>query len=153
MKQPNLVISAVIGVIGLAVGFFGGTAYQSTQKPNFQNLTQEQRQQMFGQFRNGAGGGGRNGGAAGTFANGQILNKDEKSITVKMRDGSTKLIFLAPSTEINKPAPIKATDLNVNDQVSVSGTANSDGSLTASTIQVRPPMPVAPDANPTPSAK
>jgi hypothetical protein len=141
MNKKLYIITVAIVVVG-AISFYGGMKYgQSTASknnsgmPNFQNLSSDQRQQMFG----GVNGTRRNTTNSGSqFINGEIISKDDKSITVKLRDGGSKIIFFSNTTNIGKTTDGVAADLEVNKEVSVSGTANSDGSVTAQNIQIRP---------------
>ena len=81
--------------------------------------------------------GGRTGGNGGGVA-GDVLSKDVQSLTVKMRDGSSKIVFYSGSTQIMKQASGTIADINVGTTITVGGTPNSDGSVTANTIQIRP---------------
>jgi hypothetical protein len=58
-------------------------------------------------------------------------------VTIQLRSGSTQIIFLSTSTPIMKTLAGSMSDLAPGDQVTVIGTTNSDGSLTATTIQLR----------------
>jgi hypothetical protein len=78
---------------------------------------------------------------SGGFTGGAIIGIDEKSITVKLRDNSSKIVFVSSSTEVMKSAQGSILDLVIGEQVTVSGTPNSDGSITAQSVQVRPVMP------------
>ena len=82
---------------------------------------------------------GRNGANAGLRAVvGQILSVNANSMTVKLRDGSSKIVILSDSTRIEKTSPAAKTDLTNGAAVSVFGTANSDGSITAQNVQLNP---------------
>lgn len=147
MNKKNIAIVALV-VIAVAGGaFYGGTAYSKGKTPpagNFpggQNVTAEQRRQLM-QNGGGFGGGGMRGAnAAGGFASGEIIRIDDKSITVKLQDGGSKIIFLSESTTVSKTTAGHKGDLVVGEQVMVNGTANSDGSVTAQTVQIRPNIP------------
>jgi len=132
MKKTLLSILAVAVVVG-GGAFYGGMKYA-------ENKAVSDRQQRIQQF-GGSGTGFRNGGSgnrtAGGFASGEILSKDDKSITIKMRDGGSKIIFFSDTTEIGKFVNGASSDLEVGKNVSINGTANSDGSITAQTIQLR----------------
>lgn len=77
-------------------------------------------------------------GASGGMATGEIIAKDEKSITIKLGDGGSKIVFYSTSTRVKKTIDGAATDLEIGKQVVISGSANQDGSITAQTIQMRP---------------
>ncbi len=129
-KNKNLLI-AIIGVVALlvggGVGFFGGMEYQ-------QSKTTSQRSQSGNAMFQGRMGMGR--GANGMAVRGQIISADNNSITVKMQDGSTKIVILGSSTQIGKSTTGQASDLVKDENVIVFGTTNSDGSVTAQNIQI-----------------
>lgn len=127
------VIVALIVVAGGS--FYGGMTYA-------QNTRQAARNASFsgGQFMTTAGGAG---GMRTTFrgagaTTGEIIAKDATSVTVKMQDGSTKIILVPSGAEVMKSVAGTSADLSIGTNVSVIGTANSDGSVTAQTVQIRP---------------
>src|ERR1041385_6691496 len=132
--KNNLIIAVIISlIVGGAGGFFGGMQYQKSQTPSFGN-----RQFGFRQF--GAGQGvGRNGGGARPVV-GQIISSDDKSITVKMQDGSSKIVLISDKTSINKASTGTMADLKTGENIVVFGTQNSDGSLSALNVQLNPQM-------------
>jgi len=131
----NKIILAVIFAIafGGGTGFFAGMKFQenkqSTRSPQFGT---EIRARNGGQFQ-----GGQNRSGFRPVA-GEIIGSDETSITVKLTDGSSKIIFLSEKTEINKAGTAKRDELVSGERVAVFGTENSDGSVTALTIQLNP---------------
>jgi len=144
MKKILPIFIAILIIAG-AGAFYGGMKYAETKKssggnfPGFENFKQGDGQQRFGQM-NGAGrmGNGQN------FLSGEILSKDDKSITIKLPDGGSKIIFFSSSTEITKSAEGTADDLTVGENVLANGQSNTDGSITAKTIQLRPALPIPP---------
>ncbi len=124
----------VVIVVALIVGglsFFGGTKYQQSQRGNGR------------QFAGGpnASGRGRFGGGSGqgfTPVRGDIIAADDKSITVKLQDGSSKIILFSDSTTINEATQAAKSSLTSGKKVAVFGTQNSDGSVTAQNIQLNP---------------
>ena len=130
MKKNSLIITILVAVIVGAVGFIGGMQYQKMQRG------------AGGQFagRNGAGRFGGNGGSGSAPVVGKITSSDANSITVQLSDGSSKIIILSSSTSINKQASGTKSDLKTGTNVLVLGTTNSDGSVTAQTIQLNPMM-------------
>jgi hypothetical protein len=136
MSKMNKTIAIVAAFVIVGGGcFYGGMVYGKSQATAGRGATA-------GQFQRGANGQGGAGGGlrtrGGGFTAGQILSKDDKSITVKMQDGGSKIIFYSSSTEIAKTATGTVNDLTVGESVVANGTANSDGSVTATTIQIRP---------------
>ncbi|MDD5547467.1 MAG: hypothetical protein PHN74_01000 [Candidatus Pacebacteria bacterium] len=147
MKKKTLIL-VIVGVvlIGGAV-FYGGM--KCGQKSltnrkginNFSNLTDEQKQAGMQQFGGGAGfagGGAHNGGG---MVSGEIISKDDKGITVKLKDGGSKIVFIPESTIVTKNAAGSIEELKTGVQVLVSGTANTDGSVSAKSIQIIPSAP------------
>ena len=76
-------------------------------------------------------------GAGGGFAAGVVTAKDAQSITLQLPDGNSEVVFYSSSTAIVKPMPASVSDIAIGANVMVGGTQNSDGSVTATTIQVR----------------
>ena len=146
MSTNNKVISIIIAVIVVAgLGFYAGMQYgKSTSTPaGFGN-----RSGQMGQFAGGRTGGQGGARAGGGFINGDVVAKDATSITVQAKDGTgSKFVFFATSTQIMKTSSGSLSDLTIGKTVMVQGTANSDGSVTAQSIQVRPAMPQSPAGN------
>lgn len=142
-------ILSVIIITALIVGigsFYGGMKYAESKNPqsnfaqadfqNFRNLSPEERQDML--QKSGADLSARGGNRTGAgMATGEIIAKDEQSVTVKLSDGGSKIIFFSDSTGINKFESGAISDLAVGKIVSVNGATNEDGSITAQLIQIR----------------
>ena len=134
MKNNTVII---IAIISLALGFGGGYFFKNYQvgkmRPNFGSQLPDRQ-------RNGQGlqnGQGPQSGFGGMVM-GEIISQDENSITVKIQDGSTKIVILGDSTTYSKTQSIEKTELSTGNQVRVSGNANSDGSITAQNVQLNP---------------
>ena len=142
MKKILLIIIVII-IVGSGV-FYGGMKYGKGKNSlgqfsgqNFQNLSSEERQQL---FQGNMAGNVQKGVARGTgseFLTGEVINKDEQSLTLKMSDGGSKIIFFSDSTQISKTINGSIDDVEIGKQIMVSGEQNSDGSYTAQTIQER----------------
>jgi len=148
MKNNNLIVIIVVAALVGAVAFFGGMKYQQSKMPT------GFRQFAGGQF--GGGQGTRNGQGQGNRqgfrpVNGDIISADDKSITVKMQDGSSRIVLFSDKTTINKASTGTRDDLKVGETVAVFGTDNSDGSVTAQNIQLNPMFRN--DLTPTPTTR
>lgn len=53
-----------------------------------------------------------------------------------MPDGSSKIVFISESTAINKSTAGTKADLTTGEQITVFGTQNQDGSVTARNISI-----------------
>lgn len=139
MQKNQYILVGVVAVVAGAIGFLGGHTIGLNKNKNV--VTRQ------GQFMQARGSGGGTGGArlfarAGSgFIGGEVLNVDEKSITVKSQDGGSKIVFLSASTTVGQFTSGSANDLAVGKNVMVNGTANSDGTITAQSIQIRPVAP------------
>ena len=136
--NKKIVIPFALTTIALcSLSFYAGMQFAGGQNT-------DKRAQFAGQFGdmpNGAKTGTNvqrmRGGGMG-MVSGEILSKDAKSITVKDRTGGSKIIFLGASTEVMKSSVGTMDDLAVGANVITNGTPNSDGSITATTVQIRP---------------
>lgn len=129
MKNNYLVIIVAI-IVGL-VGFYGGVKYQESKTPEFARNIPENFEQMRGQMEHSL----NNSSELATFR-GEIISKDDSSITVKLSDDSSKIVIFSDSTGINKSEEGLIEDLSEGVQVMIMGQTNSDGSVTARNIQI-----------------
>ncbi len=144
--NKNLTTTIIVAVIAIAIGFFAGTKYQASKATSAAATLRAQ----FAAGGTGRGTGGGRLGAGGGQVTGTILSADSGSITVKLQDGSSKIVIISGSTAIDKTAVGSMNDLSVGTRVGVFGTTNSDGSVTAQNVQVNPAMRTAtPSAAPT----
>lgn len=125
-----IIIIVVVALIVGAGGFFAGMKYQQSKSPtgrfgNPQGNRNGQFQQRNQGFRP---------------VNGEILSQDDKSITVKLQDGSSKIVFLTDTTSFSKSAEGSKSDLKTGEKVAVFGTDNSDGSVIAQNVQLNPQL-------------
>jgi len=143
MKKYTLTI--VVAVVVAAAAFYGGMQYGKSSF-SLQNLSAAARQQLLQSFRgSGAAGQGQfqgqgqrvQAGQNGGLLTGDVVSKDNQSITIKTRDGSTHIVFYGSGTSVIKPFPASIGDVAVSSSVMVAGTTNSDGSITAESIQLR----------------
>lgn len=141
--RNNLIFAVIITlVLAGGGGFYGGMKYQQSKSPQFPSFMKgadgTARMGRTGQGGVGAGGAMR----GNSFTNGQILSIEGKTLTVKTQDGSSKIVFFTDTTQIQKTDAAKAGDLANEKYVVISGTSNTDGSITATSIQLRDePMP------------
>lgn len=123
----TLIISVLVGIMAGTLGYVAGNKYQPSQRLQFRNgdrSTQFPNRNSLGQgFRP---------------VNGEILGVDETSMTVKLQDGSSKIIILTGITTYNKSTAAITADIKVGERVMVIGVQNSDGSVTAQDVQLNP---------------
>lgn len=152
MTSRNIIITIIVALVVGTGAFYGGTVYEKSSLAK-QNLLREANGQGNGGQRRGPGQGGGLGGAGfarggnGDFVAGDVISKDDpapeqaqngagKSITVKTRDGGTKIIFFSDSTTIGKSVQGSISDLASGQQVMVSGKSNPDGTFTSHQIMI-----------------
>lgn len=133
MAKKNLIITiAIVVVVGL-LGFYGGIQYQKSQRGNFS----ANGAQRFVGGTNQQGGTGRQGNAARLSpVSGEITSIDENTITIKIQDGSSKIVIYSASTKVNKTSEGSKSDLKVGEKVMALGTEGSDKTVTATSISV-----------------
>ena len=144
-KQNEIIIATLTVLVVAGIAFYGGLIYQKNYgKINPQNFSHD-RQNGNSNRQGRAGGGAMIPGGPnrdGSFISGEVLSKDDKSITVKTRDGGSKIIYFSGSTTVGKTVDGSANDLNTGIQIMATGKTGADGSLAADNIQIRPNEPV-----------
>jgi len=155
-----MMVTAVVGIILAAIGFGGGMYFQKGQD-SLQGLTGQELQKKMASLglasgsaqgtnnTNGAGpsgffgGGGFPGGSpggrgGGGLVTGSIVSANAQGMTVQGANGSTHVVYFTDATTIDKSEAGTTSDLYAGQTVVANGTANSDGSVSATTIQIRP---------------
>jgi hypothetical protein len=130
MTGKQWVILVVVAVVFAGGGFFGGMKYQASKTP-----APVSRSGAAGAFAGRRAGG--TGGANASFISGQVLSVNGSTITVQLMSGGSQVAVLAPSTQYRKAVDGSSSDVTVGSNVTITGTTNSDGSLTAQSVQIR----------------
>ncbi len=144
-KNPTLALS-IVAIVSALLGFFGGMKYQQTKVPTYarnrQNTTQGEMQNNNGNKQTGTMKNNRNGTGAGFggMQIGTVSSIDDTSVTVKLQDGSSKIVILSGTTNYKTTIAASKSDLKIGDTVAVSGSTNTDGSVSAESIQLNPQM-------------
>ena len=127
MNKKNILVGIIIVLVAATSYAFGSS--QKTNKGDA-SLSQTNGRQRGMNMNRGMGGD--------TFVNGEILSHDDTSVTVKVKDNGSKIVFIsASSTKITKTIQGSISDLSEGERVMINGVSNSDGSVTANSIQLR----------------
>ncbi len=114
-----------------AGAFWGGIKYEQKQpsEDNFQTMRgmRQSGTMPAALHRQGEGSG---------MIRGEIISQDEEGIIVKLADDSSKIILISENTKINKATEATPDDLVIGEQIMVFGQTNSDGSISATQIQL-----------------
>jgi len=134
MKIKIIAVIVICGAVIISGAFFAGIKYQEkntlSRLSNFSNIEQGGQ----GRIGQNSGIGTRGGG----MIIGEIISKDNISITIKLSNGGSKIVFFTDSVSITKNINGLISDIIVGENIVVNGTANSDGSVNAKTIQLGP---------------
>lgn len=132
MKKEIILFLIILVVVG-GSAFYAGMKYQQSklsQRNFFQgprNLPSQQRERMAN----------REG-----MLSGEIISKDENSLTLKTVDDSTKIVFFSNETKVLKMTEGELNDLREGKQVMIIGIKTTEGTFLANQIQIltRPPF-------------
>lgn len=107
-------------------GFYGGIQYQKSQRVALGR----------GQFP--AGFNQREGSSQRGLrpSSGEITKIDDTSLTLKTTDGSSKIIIFSDSTRVNKSSEGSMADLKVGESITVMGSEDTNGTITAEILSV-----------------
>lgn len=126
MQNKNMMIG--VAIVLVLVAFFVGKSYGASHA----------KSATTGTFaRTSFAGAGRTRGA-GAFSTGSILSVSGNTLTMSLQSGGSQIVVLGTSTPILKSTVGTTADLTAGTNVMITGTTNSDGSLTAQSIQIRP---------------
>ena len=146
--KSKMILSIIVVVVAVLAGFFIGLGVGSsnnTKSANSQFAAAGQGTK--GGFSRGTGSSSR--GSFGGSVSGQILSVDANGITVGLTSGGSKIVIIPQSANILKSTQGTSGDLSVGSNVTIQGSTNTDGSVTAQMIQIRPAMPARPSASST----
>lgn len=125
---------SVLVIVGAAlvgpISFYGGMRYQ-------QSKSVLRTFDRTGQFNDTRIQGRQNGnGQMMRPVSGEIISKDDSSVTIKQQDGSTKIVLLSDKTVIVTSTQGNLDDLKNGENLTVFGTNNADGSVSAQNISL-----------------
>ena len=131
--KNNYLLTIIVSLVFAGAGFYGGMKYQQSKVSSLSGQFSNRQ----GMVRNGRVG--VNGNRSGFRpVAGEIISTDEKSITAKLQDDSSKIVFINDKTVINKAQTVNKSELKVGKKVSIFGSENTDGSVTAQNVQLNP---------------
>lgn len=135
-KTVSLPLVIVLLVLVGAASFFGGTLTNKNKgrfMPGQQMGTRQGNQNVNGVATKRANGI--------QMINGEITASDDSSITVKTKDGSSQIVLLSSSTAYKTMTDGSKTDLVTGKNVTITGTKDTSGSLSATQISTGVDMP------------
>jgi hypothetical protein len=130
--QEAIITGVVTLIIGVGIGYAGAGVFNhpAAQPSSFARGAINGGGMMRGGF-----------GGNGSILSGTVASEDSGSITLNTRDGSSHVVLLTPATTVSKSVEGTLTDIATGASVIISGTQNSDGSVSATNIQLRPVAP------------
>lgn len=135
-SKRNIVVPvlAVLVVVAGVGGFFGGMQYQKSKQPAAPSFGDRGSMNFNGNINRGR----TVGNIGGGMVRGTVTAVQGSTITVQDTSGSSKLVITGSSTTVENTVSASLSDVAVGTSVMASGTSNSDGSVTATTIQLNP---------------
>ena len=136
-----LIVAVVCGGVGYKVGKMGNRMGMTRLRQDFGGQVRQQGGQGNGQgLRDGSGqgkmGGGQMMGQGRRHTEGEILSVDDKGVTVKLVDGSSKIVLFSDKTTFATSSTIDKTKVVVGGKVDIVGDPNTDGSVSASEVRI-----------------
>lgn len=132
-KTVRIIVLVVVGILL----FYAGTQYAKNQ-PAAASVGTSAYAGRTGAARTGAATGAFGGGTSGT-----VVSVDPESITIGLKAGGSMIVFYGTSTPITLTTSGTVSDITTGSNITVTGTANSDGSLSAQSIRIEPSTPAA----------
>ncbi len=139
-----MVLGIIVCLVVAGISFFGGMKYgQNNKGTSFADRQGQFNQNSFGQNATGSKSQGMRGVVnGGGVVSGEIISKDATSMTIKLRDGGSKIVLFSPASKVEKTVDGTVADVVVGKSVMITGTTNTDGSVSATSIQMRPTLAI-----------
>lgn len=141
MNRNSWIIAVVVAIVFGGGGYYAGTLASSAAAPAGATGAPTGG----GTFAGRSGGSGRFGGGSGGFTAGTIVSIGSGTMTIQLAESTsssattgTKIVLFDANTQVNEMTTVPPTSLVAGQSVVVSGSSNADGSVTATSIQVRP---------------
>ena len=137
MKKNVIISFIIVAILFGGGGFYWGVYYQKSQitVPDFFQMDPSQGPRGMGNI-NGSTNRGNGPAGFGGMTRGEVLSVDGRSVVVKLQEGGSKTIYYSYATTVQKSTSGSISDVQVGETVMVNGSSNSDGSVTAQTIQL-----------------
>lgn len=136
MNKISWIVAIATAVVFAGGGVWGGMSYGGNQKPSYSGGNFASRGATGATFV-------ARGGASATI--GTVLSVGNGSVTIQLPTSTSttaqtgsKIVLYDASTQIEEMQNVAPSALKAGQNLIVSGGANSDGSITASSIQIRP---------------
>ena len=133
-KNSMMIIAAVLIVLAGVGGFVGGVFFTKAHAGQGLTAIGNGNGNEFRRFGGMMGANGQNQNSRG--GRGQVVSLGNGTMTIKLPDGSTKLVVVSNSTNYLKTDKVSQSDIKTGDTVTIVGTHNSDGSITAQDVLV-----------------
>ncbi len=127
MKNKTHIIWAAVAIVALVAGIFWGRTMAGAASGNSRFGASSSSSRTFA---------GRNNSSANVFA-GQVSAIDGSSITLQLPNGNSEVVLYASSTPVTEPTNVSIAKIVAGADIMVMGTQNSDGSVTAQSIEIR----------------
>jgi hypothetical protein len=141
MSKKMWVWAVIIAILVAGAAFWGGMTYAQSQRTS----TAASRFGAAGTAFAGRGGAGFAAGGAGGGTVGTVIQVGNGTFTVQLPSSTsttattgTKLVLFDDATQVQELETVPTSNIQVGQTVTVTGSANSDGSITATSVMVRP---------------
>lgn len=124
-KYKLHIVWAIVAVAALVGGIFWGRGMAAGGNRQFTN----------GGFSSSTRGGFRAGSSGSIFA-GQVSAISGSDITLQLQNGNSEVVLFSSSTPVTEPTNVSISKVTTGSNIVVMGTENSDGSVTASSIEI-----------------
>ncbi|KKU82256.1 MAG: hypothetical protein UY10_C0039G0006 [Microgenomates group bacterium GW2011_GWA2_47_8] len=138
MTNQNILIAcAVTAVVAGGLGYtFGSRMARVGRFADFGERNGARVMTNRDQNKQGSGGMMGRGGAL----TGEVTAKDDKTLTIKLSDGSSKIVILADTTTYRTSTETGLDKVEVGTKVAAYGTTSTDGTTVATSIEINPQM-------------